>query len=99
MQEIKLLGGAEYANQEFSAQLNGKTIVFRLHYCGYGNPPFWNLDLYYKGEPIVQGLTLVGGCDLLSPYRLGIGSLVLVGDDPTLDNLGSDCHLIWDGDE
>lgn len=61
----------------------------------YVDDPYWNCDLAENGETLVAGLKLVGGCDLLEPYQLGLGKLIMTGAVPTLDNLGVENHLIW----
>ena len=93
--EIPLNGGVEYSHQTFVVNIAEREITFKLDYCGYVDTPFWNLDLYENGEPLVEGLTLQGGCDLIAPYHLGLGKLFLVGDEPTLDNLGVSNSLLW----
>ena len=61
----------------------------------YVDDPYWNCDLSENEETLVAGLKLVGGCDLLEPYQLGLGKLIMTGAVPTLDNLGVENHLIW----
>lgn len=95
MKEIPLNGGAQNAHQSFTVNLGGKEINFRLDYLTYVENPAWNLNLSVDGESIVEGLLLKCGCDILAPYQLGIGKLVMIGDEPTLDNLGVRNSLIW----
>lgn len=99
--EISLKGTAQYAHQNFVVNLANREITFELDYCGYVDAPFWNLNLYENGEALVEGLVLKCGCDLIAPYHLNLGRLFLVGDDPTLDNLGEANTLIWleDGEQ
>jgi hypothetical protein len=52
------------------------------------------------GNPIVSGLAVVLGADLLKPYALGIGTLIVVDETSTnteaaLDSLGSSVNLYW----
>lgn len=94
MKEISLTGGAANAHQEFQAVLNGREITFRLFWCSYVDAPFWNLDLYENGELLVAGLVLKPGSDLLSAYHFDLGKLVMVGEEPTLDNLGERNNLV-----
>lgn len=93
--EIPLQGGAEYAHQTFTVNIAEREITFKLDYCGYVDHPFWNLDLLENGVPLIEGLTIQGGCDLIAPYHLDLGKLFLVGDEPTLDNLGVANTLLW----
>ena len=95
MNQIPLEGGAQNAHQTFSVELVGREITFKLDWCGYVDMPFWNLDLLERGLPLVLGLKLVPGCDLIGPYKLDLGQLWLVGEEPTLDNLGVDNQLVW----
>lgn len=95
MKEITLSGGASNARQEFQATLNDREITFRLFWCSYVDSPFWNVDLFEKGERLVSGLVLKPGCDLLAAYHLDLGRLIMVGEEPTLDNLGERNHLVW----
>lgn len=61
----------------------------------------WVLDIAdASGNPVVQGLPLVTGADLLGQYAyLGIGGALVVmldngaGDAVTFDNLGTSAHL------
>lgn len=95
MNVIPLEGGAVNAHQTFSVELLGREITFKLDWCGYVQEPFWNLDLLERGLPLVLGLKLVPGCDLIEPYHLDLGKVVMIGEEPTLDNLGVDNTLVW----
>lgn len=61
----------------------------------------WVLDFNdASGKPVIQGLPLVTGSDLLGQYRhLGIGGSLVVmldsgaGDAVTFNNLGTSAHL------
>jgi hypothetical protein len=63
----------------------------------------WFLDIAdASGNPLVQGIALVTGVDLLGQHKhLGIdGSLFVVSDDdpgamPTYDNMGTGSHLYF----
>ncbi|WP_281659636.1 phage baseplate plug family protein [Microvirgula aerodenitrificans] len=63
----------------------------------------WTLDIAdAAGTPIVRGIPLVTGVDLLKQYRyMGFpgGLFVLTTDDlaapPTFENLGVGSHLHW----
>lgn len=92
MNIIPLQGGAANAHQSFTAQLGDSLVDFRLNYIQTGQ---WVCDLSIEGEGVAQGLMLEPGCDMLSHYNLGIGQLVLTGDEPTLDNLGASNKLVW----
>ena len=63
----------------------------------------WVIDIADSAQnPIVAGITMVTGTDLLAQYAyLGIqGSLIVYTDGdasavPTLDNLGTNCNLYF----
>lgn len=95
MLEIPLSGGAVNAHQTFSCLLGENELDFRLDYMAYIDVPAWSMTISKDNEILVAGLLLKAGCDMLKPYNLGIGSLELIGDDPTLDNLGVNNKLVW----
>ena len=73
------------------------TVLYR--HMGGG----WVLDIAdVGGAPVLSGIPLVTGVDLLAPYRyLGLkGSIWVQGannpdDPPTYDNLGSGSRVFW----
>jgi hypothetical protein len=88
--------------QNFTIRLSGVTYTFTLLYRN--NPAAgWVLDIGdSNNNPIVQGIPLVTGADLLRQYAyLGFGGALWVQtqDDPdavpTFTNLGSDGHLYY----
>lgn len=86
--EIPLTSGA----QSFSVPLAGVTYSMRLRCCGV-EAPSWVLDVSTEaGDPLVSGLPLVTGCDLLAQHgHLGIGGGLYVVSDidpPTYASLG-----------
>lgn len=95
MKEIPLQGGAVNAHQTFSAVLGEVEVTFKLDYLAYIKNPAWNLTLMKGTDVLVEGLLLKCGCDLLAPYNLGIGSLVMVGEEPNINNLGTENTLVW----
>lgn len=92
------------SNESFSITLNtvnyGFLVMWRDDPCGMGG---WFIDISDSlGDPLVQGIPLITGADLLEQYGyLGFnGSLyVQTAQDPmappTFDNLGTDCQLYW----
>lgn len=95
MQEIPLLNGSANAHQEFSCKVNGTLLTFLVQHLSYLESPAWSMDIYQDGTALANGAMLVPGCDVLQNYSAGIGRLLFVGDEPTLDNLGVDNHLVW----
>lgn len=95
MKQIPLAGGLPNAHQTFSVVLGESELDFELDYLAYIDVPSWNLSIKKDEEYIIQGLLLKVGADLLDGYHLGIGRLFLIGDEPTLENLGITNQLIW----
>lgn len=64
----------------------------------------WLLDIAEpdRAAPILMGIPLVTGCDLLAPYGyLGIGGGLVVDSlyPPTLENLGAGVELVFTTNE
>lgn len=88
--------------QSFSIALNG--VEYRLTVRWFEAPAGgWLLDMAtVDDEPVLSGIPLVAGCDLLEQYEyLGIGGRLVVSGDmpPTLDNLGNDVTLLFEVDD
>ena len=86
--------------QSFTTQLGSAVYQFDLRWNDRSN--VWTMDISdpVSGNPIVSGLAVVLGADLLKPYALGIGTLILVDETSTnteaaLDSLGSSVNLYW----
>lgn len=94
IQEIPLTAD----NQLFSIVLAGKTYRMSILWRDL----YWILDLLdEQSNPIISGIPLVTGAELLAQYAyLGLGfKLVMVCDDPAQDypsktDLGSRSHLL-----
>lgn len=95
MFEIPLSG----QSQSFQVIILNVTYTFTLIWRDAASE--WVLDIAdINANPIVQGIPLVTGCDLLAQYGyLGFGFGLWVATDgdvtavPTYDNLGSQSHL------
>lgn len=96
--EIPLSG----APQRFNISLAG--TVYSLTFL-YRDAPMggWCLDINDNlGNPLVCGIPLITGADLLAQYAyLNFGGAMVIFSDgnkalvPTFDNLGSGSHLYW----
>lgn len=92
--EIPLQAGA----QELTVPLGGVAYRLRLWWCD-GITPAWMLDISTEqGAPLVRGIPLLPGADLLEQHaHLGIlGRLGVVADGvPTYDSLGTSTKLYF----
>lgn len=87
--------------QKFDVDLAGVTYGMRFYWCAPGES--WMMDVADNdGVPLVQGIPLNTGADLLAPYAyLGFGGQLIVETDfnryapPTSSNLGSQSHLYF----
>lgn len=91
--EIPIKGTARYAHSSFRCTLEQREIEFILNYCAFLE--VWDLTVKEDGEYIITGATLVAGADLLANAHTDLGRLYLLGEDPTLDNLGVTNTLVW----
>jgi hypothetical protein len=99
--EIPLSG----ANQTFAIVLNGVSYVLRLIFCQTtDSSACWLLDISdQNSNPIVCGVPLVTGADLLEQYAyLNFGFILYCFSDgtlssaiPTFANLGTTSHLFF----
>lgn len=86
----------------FTTTLNQKAYVMRLTYNTEGDGS-WILDIGDANQvPLVAGIPLVSGTDLLAQYNhLGFGGALVVttdrnaGEIPTFDGLGVTSHLYF----
>ena len=88
--------------QRFQMTLSGITVRFSFHYreAAMGG---WIMDISdYLGNPVVCGIPLVTGADLLAQYAyLGFPGQLWVRSDgepdnvPTFDNLGNLSHVYY----
>lgn len=87
--------------QKFSVSLNSVTYNMTLRWNSFGQ--FWCLDIYDQNDgPILCGVPLIPGVDLLAPYGyMNFGGQLVVQSDfdpgaaPTSDNLGTQSHLFF----
>ena len=91
--------------QAFGISLAGRSLRLVLRWAespAADVPGGWVLDILDQPDdtiPLICGIPLVAGCDLLAPYaylELG-GALYISGDmPPTLNNLGDTVLLIFE---
>lgn len=87
--------------QRLSVTLNGVSYNMLVKWCDPNQS--WTLDILdSSNSPLVQGIPLVTGVDLLGQYGyLGIGGQLIVQTDndtdmiPTFTNLGNTSHLYF----
>lgn len=86
--------------QSFTCQLDDVKYFIEARYNSRNG--VWSLDLSDDATrvPILTGLALVLGVDLLEPYNLGIGRLIAIdtegrGRDATADDLGTRVTVNW----
>ncbi|WP_298032507.1 hypothetical protein [uncultured Desulfovibrio sp.] len=94
--------------QSFGIHLAGRELRLVLRWAESPTaavPGGWLLDILDAPDdtvPLVCGIPLVAGCDLLAPYsylEFG-GSLRVSGDvPPTLENLGETCLLLFETED
>ncbi|MEC4682383.1 MAG: hypothetical protein VST70_01695 [Nitrospirota bacterium] len=100
---------------EIPLKSGNQTFLITLGTVAYSLTILWRDPLGYfldiadsEGNPILQGLAMVTGSDLLGQYAylaiggsVGAGTLTVVSDgldplvDLTYDNLGTSSHLYW----
>lgn len=87
--------------QTFQISLVGVTYTLTTQWNTFNNA--WTLDIAdINSNPIISGIPLITGVDLLAQYEyLGIGGSLQAQTDndtdavPTLDNLGVNGHLYF----
>lgn len=82
-------------------------VVYQLYVYWCEPAQAWGMDISdNSGNPLITGIALVTGTDLLGQYAfLELGGLLVVFSDgadplasPTFTNLGSGSHLYWISD-
>jgi hypothetical protein len=106
---IPLSGGEENANQLVTVQLGDFLVDIELHYQQSGqwlayvlpNGDTGDLPTYTVNdkEYIFPSIMLEPGADIIKSYAVTnvFGQLFLFGEEPTLNNLGSNNKLVWYG--
>lgn len=95
--EIPLQVDNQYFEQ--TTEINGVTLLLVVKFNTISE--IWTVDI--KNEDtntwLILGLPLVLGCDILAPYKFGLGALILVDNsnqhiDAGIDELGDRVVLI-----
>jgi hypothetical protein len=63
---------------DFTANLNGVAYHFVQHFNERNQTWYFDLSFDSTGVPLVSGVPILLGCDLLAPYALGIGSMYAI---------------------
>jgi len=95
---IPLKNGASNAHQIFTIQLGDNFLQFTLNYVTVAGPA-WSVDISREGVTLISGAMLEPNAVITDGYEAGIGKLVFIGDDVTLDNLGVNNRLVWVSDD
>jgi hypothetical protein len=95
---IPLLSGANNAHQQFTFQLGDNFLQFTVNFVTLAGPS-WSVDVSREGVELISGAMLEPNAIISDGYNAGIGRLIFVGDDVTLDNLGVDNKLVWLSDD
>lgn len=88
----------ESAPRKYSVNLNGRSVIMTVRWNDMGGGWYMNLDDKDTDSPIIHGIPMMIGGDLLDAYKhLGIpcGLHMNSADmkDATRDNLGRDVRL------
>lgn len=83
--------------QEFSITIGDNTYGLRVIFNSRGG--FWSLNIAQDNLPIVNGIGLLGGVDIVKQYPINISNVFIVNldddtQDATVDNLGTTCKLL-----
>lgn len=104
---MPLSGGISNASYTQYVTLGDYSLQLNVNYQQNGQ---WYMDVIADGDVgdvpvttidevdyIAMGVMLEGGADIISMYGITntFGQLFFVGDEATLDNLGSDNSLVW----
>lgn len=86
--------------QTFTIQLG--TVTYQVNAYWNDRSGVWLMDILNPTTQvaIATGLALVLGADLLAPYSLGIGSLLVFDEtgthtEATVDSLGTSTNVYW----
>lgn len=81
-------------SQIFTVTLSDRSITIKIRWLHQYK--FFAVDILEGDEPITLGRGLHPGIDLLAGLNTGLGTLMLEGRQPTLENLGQRNRLIYE---
>ena len=78
-------------DQQFAVILNNRRVTIRLRYNSTTDR--WSMNLAIDDLPVLYGVRIVTGVDLLEPFNLGIGCIFALatnaGQNPDREGLPS----------
>lgn len=87
-------------SQDFVTQLGSTKYEFLVNWNDRAN--FWTMDIidYVSQKPLILGMPLLLGCDLLGPFNINNGALIMfdetgMGQDAGYADLGSRVTAYW----
>ena len=92
---IPLKSGAQYADHTFVIQLGDNLVSFRQLYRTLLGQ--WMLSASIDDVPLFDGVMLEPFGNLTQAWNIEqtFGALILMGESPTLDNIGIANTLVW----
>lgn len=92
---VQLTGGADNAYHSVDVQLGDNYVTLRFSYMV--SLSAWAMDVIQDGSPAYAGVMLMVNADMLLSWQVRetFGAMTLIGDEPTIDNLGTGCFLVW----
>lgn len=92
MSTISLTSGLAY--QRFTVTQDDIRLQIYLHWLTRYS--YYSVDIYDgSGNPVASGRALHPGVNLLGGLNVNMGSLILEGEQPTINNLGATNSLVW----
>lgn len=67
-----------HANQEFSTVMNNRRVTIRLWYSKVSDR--WSMDISIDGEPVLTGVRVSPGVDMLEAFDFKIGAIFAISE-------------------
>lgn len=87
-------------SQSFACQLSSRKLFFVVNFNERSNQ--WSMSIAddTTGAVLASGIALVLGQELLSPFNLGIGAMIVYDEsrsstDAKIDDLGTRVNVYW----